>query len=559
MALCFYSSSVTITPAQNERGNEARFEWFEYQGRDSVFETPIADDEYLNPIIAGFYPDPSIVRVGRDFYLVNSTFGFYPGLPLFHSTDLVNWTQIGNVIDRPGMIDLNGVHLSSEGLYAPTIEYNNGTFYVINTCVNCGGNFIVTAKDPAGPWSDPVWLTDVGGIDPSLFFEGKRLFIVNNDNPAGEPEYDGHRAIWIRELDPKTFKTISGPKMIVNGGVQPARKPIWIEGPHIYKFGGRYYLSAAEGGTERNHSQVIFRSDDIWGPYLPGAMNPILTQKDLPANRRDPVNSAGHADLFTDIKGNWWAVFLATRTYDGYHFNTGRETFLLPVEWKDGWPMILERGKPVPYVGKLPWKAPNGKESRKTTGNLISIENFSSRELDDYWMFLRIPRTKWWGIDDERLVMQAREDRLGDSTQPSVIARRIQHTNAHAMVEMELGREFIGESGMTAFQNDAFYFAFGIRRSGSKATLRVRHRNGTGDPPRGNVVAETELANSARTNTKILLLISITGPSVSFQYSFDGKKFETLLEDADGTTLSTLNAGGFVGGMIGMYAEAAGK
>ena len=222
------------------------FDWFEYKGHDATFDAPLKPGQYRNPILAGFYPDPSIVRANDRYYLVNSTFTYFPGIPVFESRDLVHWTQVGNVIDRPTQLDFDGLNMS-RGVFAPTIEYHDGTFYVLNTSVDAGGNFIATAKNPAGPWSDPIWLPTIEGIDPSLFFDvgkdgAKRVFLINNDAPEGTPLYEGHRAIWMQQLDPETLKPFGPRKVLLNGGMNLAEKPIWIEGPHIYKRDGWYYL-----------------------------------------------------------------------------------------------------------------------------------------------------------------------------------------------------------------------------------------------------------------------------------------------------------------------------
>jgi xylan 1,4-beta-xylosidase len=247
----------------------ALFDYFEYRGQDPVFEqSRPGKGEYRNPILAGFYPDPSIVQAGADYYLVNSSFCYFPGLPLFHSRDLVNWTQIGNIIDRPSQLDFANLGLS-RGTFAPSISYHQGIFYVVNTCVDCGGNFVVTAKNPAGPWSDPVWLPQVGGIDPSLFFDDDgKAWIINNEEPVGGSTYDGHRALWIQEFNPRTLTTFGRRSMIVNGGANLADKPIWIEGPHIFRHDGRLYLISAEGGTSVHHSQVVFTAETLFRqPY----------------------------------------------------------------------------------------------------------------------------------------------------------------------------------------------------------------------------------------------------------------------------------------------------
>ena len=199
-----------------------------------------------------------------------------------------HWTQIGNAIDRPEQLNFAKMTMW-QGVYAPDISWHNGLFYILNTCVGCGGNFVITAKNPAGPWSDPVWIP-IEGIDTSLFFDDEgTAWILNNGEPVGTPRYEGHRAIWLQQFDAKRLKPLGPRQVLVDSGVHPDRNPIWIEGPHILKKDGLYYLYAAEGGTAEGHSEVVFRSDRVTGPYLPAADNPILTQRDLPPDRKESV------------------------------------------------------------------------------------------------------------------------------------------------------------------------------------------------------------------------------------------------------------------------------
>ncbi|MFN3490145.1 MAG: glycoside hydrolase family 43 protein, partial [Emticicia sp.] len=307
-----------------------------------------------NPILTGFYPDPSIVKVGADYYSVHSTFSYFPGLPIMHSRDLKNWKQVGNVIDRPSQMDFMGERMS-RGLFAPAITYYKGIYYVTCTDIDHDGNFVVTATNPAGPWSDPVKMPQVRGIDPSIYFDeatDKAYVVYNSDAPDNKPLYSGHRTVQIYEFDYKNLKTVGEKKQLINGGVDITKKPVWIEGPHILKRNDWYILYCAEGGTSVNHSQVALRSKDIWGPYVPYEGNPVLTQRGLPANRPNPITSAGHAQFIEGPDGNWYSIFLAVRPYEGDYYNTGREMFIAPLTWVNDWPMIEHGEKVIEYQYK---------------------------------------------------------------------------------------------------------------------------------------------------------------------------------------------------------------
>lgn len=550
-------------PAGAQAPSKARFEWFDYAGNDSIFAKPLAKNEYQNPILAGFHPDPSVVRVGKDFYLVNSTFGFFPGIPVFHSRDLVNWTQIGNAIHRPGQLPYKNVALAQQGVYAATIEYRNGIFYVINTCVECGGNFVVTATNPAGPWSDPIWLDKLEGIDPSIFFDDDgRTYIVHHRNPSPQ-KYPAHTGLWVMEVDPKTFQPISEDVMVVDGADKQPWHTEYIEGPHLYKVNGTYYLSAAGGGTGYTHGQLLYRSDKVFGPFVPFKGNPVLTQVGLPDTRKDPVTATGHADLFDDGAGNWWAVFLATRVYDldkqgqqdPGNFHTGRETFMLPVTWKDGWPIVLEKGKPVPYRVKAPDLPAGPPAPRPMTGNFKERETFTSATLAPHWLFARAPRTTWWTTGTSGLELTPRSDRLGDFGNPSFIGRRLAHMKATFETKVTFAPRSAGdEAGLMGVQTDESYYAFGVGVSETGERLvKVRKRSGKDQAVRGETLAKQSLPGAA--DAPVYLRINVDKSKINFEYSLDGKRYVRLLDNADSKPLSTAGAGGFVGAVVGMYAE----
>jgi xylan 1,4-beta-xylosidase len=540
----------TLTPA--------RFDWFVYEGHDSIYDKMRAGpNDYVNPILAGFYPDPSITRgEGDNYYLVNSTFAYFPGIPVFHSKDLVNWTQIGNVIDRPSQLRFDSLGVS-RGVFAPAIEYHAGTFYLINTCVDCRGNFLMTATNPAGPWSDPVWL-GFDGIDPSIFFDDDgKAYILNNGPPIGPPLYSGHRAIWIQELDLKSKQLVGERTLIVNGGVDLSTKPSWIEGPHLLKRDGKYYLIAAEGGTGDYHSEVVFGASSVRGPFTPWPGNPILTQRHLDRNRADPITSTGHADFVTTSKGETWAVFLATRPYANDTYNTGRETFLMPVRWRDGWPVLTSGKEGVPYVAARPNLPKQPAPAIPTHGNFTVRDDFSSKTLAPYWLQLRTPRettidlatTPGW------LSLAARPVSLSSRGQPSFVGRRQQHLSATATTAIRFTPQRDSDrAGLVAFQGEHFWYWLAVGRVDGKPVVQVVKR-GWREPTRPDSVIAT--ASLPSTDGTVYLRIAARRGSYDFSYATSPDRWTPLVVNADGTILSTKTAGGFVGTLFALHAYGA--
>jgi len=520
------------------------FDWFEYRGRDSTFAAAPPAGHFNNPILAGYYPDPSITRVGDKYYLVNSTFAHWPGIPVHESTDLVHWKLIGHALDNPTKITFDGLNIS-RGVFAPSIHYRKGIYYVVNTLVEAGGNFFVTAGNPAGPWSAPVWLGEIDGIDPSFFFDDNgKAYIVNNGPPDGAPLYDGHRAIWIQEFSLATNKLVGPRKVIVNGGVDIAKKPIWIEGPHLYRIKGWYYLMCAEGGTEAGHSEVIFRSRSPWGPFEPGPNNPILTQRDLPKDRANPVTNAGHADLIEMKDGSWWAVFLASRPYSGFRYNTGRETFLLPVAWKDGWPVILEQGNTIPFTLKGP-RAMQETASDALSGNFIKRDEFDGF-LGPEWLQVHVPKQSRFEFMGGALRVRPLPVNLDERRNAAFLARRQQHLNFDASTALTSPPAGGVAAGLAAYQSESYWYFLGVRRVGNALQVFLERTAGKGP----QVVTGTSIPVAP----SVQLRISADGPNYSFFYD-TGQGWKALRENDDGSILSTEVAGGFVGTVLGPFAR----
>jgi len=507
-------------------------------------------ETFRNPVLPGFQPDPSIVGVGEDFYLVNSTFAWFPGIPIYHSRDLVNWRLIGHAIDRPGMLDFAGLSIDGDGVYAPAIEWHAGKFYIFNTCVRCGGriggNFYLTATNPAGPWSDPVPL-DFDGIDPSLFVDDDgSAWLVNNGPPVGTPRYEGHRAIWIQAFDLAAGELVGPRKPLVDGGVDPARNPIWAEGPHIYKVDGWYYLMAAEGGTADQHSQTIYRSRRPDGPYQPGPLNPILTQRDLPADRPNRVEATGHADLVRLDDGSWWGVFLATRPFAGQSTLLGRETWLLPVEWADGWPRFLDPGEAVPAVVRSPAMPASEVTDRSRWDDRFHV-------LSGEWLRMRNPAEQpWFALGADGLRLTARADAAGGVGQPAFLGRRLRHPAATYTSRLAFEPAADGDfAGLLALIDENHFLAVGVEQVRGARMLTVRQRSAAEQGEAGEVIASAPLAHRG----ELELSLAIDRGTANLAWRPAGADaWQPLAEDVDVEHMSSIHSGLFTGVVVGPYA-----
>lgn len=506
----------------------------------------------VNPILAGFYPDPSVLKVGTDYYLINSTFAYFPGIPVFHSKDLKNWKQIGNVISRPSQMNFMG-HRMTRGLFAPAIDYHNGTYYVTCTLIDRGGNFVVTAKNPAGPWSDPTYLPEVRGIDPSLFFDGDKAYIIyNGDPPENISLYPGHRTLRMYEFDSKNLKVVGEEKILVNGGVDISKKPVWIEGPHILKKDNWYYLYAAEGGTSVNHSEVVLRSESVWGPYAPYEKNPILTQRHLPADRKDPVTSTGHAQLVEGPDGKTYSIFLAVRPYRDNFYNTGRETFVAPVEWKDGWPVVNPNHDEVQYSYKVNYKEIKQKNVRPQSGNFEYTLTFE-KELDPALLFLRTIDSSSFSLSKTKgLTIKLKPETVMDLSNPSFIGKRQQHLFCTTQTEVNFTTKAENEkAGLIIFQDEKHFYY--LCKSIDKGSAVVQLFRSNTESNTMDLITQTSVPSE-----KVLLRIDAQGEQYSFHYATKPDNWILLKDKVDGTFLSTQVAGGFIGCVFGMYATSSG-
>lgn len=542
--LCFAAAALM---SASMSAQTARFSYFTYSGSDERFERPVDHSrQYLNPILAGYAPDPSICRAGDTYYLVNSSFTAYPGVPIYKSTDLVNWKSIGHVLNRESQLPLRGQNVSG-GIFAPAISYNakNKTFYMITTNVGWG-NFYVKSTDPEKGWSEPIRLPHVGGIDPSFFFDKDgRGYIVNNDEPVGGHDYEGQRSIFLHYFDVKGDSTVGDQIEILRGGTHVQERPIWIEGPHMYKIGKYYYLMCAEGGTGDWHSEVILRAKRPEGPWEEfTAGNPILTQRTgLDPRRKDIVTSTGHADMVQTKDGSWWAVFLGCRPYEGDMYNTGRDTYLLPVSWRDGWPTILPKGQVVPTVVDKPNLSKD--KVPYLTGNFSYTDRFDSPRLDPRWMILRNPEGHFYETG-QGLQLTAKSVNITEKGNPAALFARQQHENFTAETEVNFTPSSAKElAGMVLLQKETHHFVFGHTLLGGKPAVTLVRAEGSRP-----MIASAYVPSGQ----PLRLKVEGHGRYYDFFYAVGQGEYQALARGVDASNLSTHKSGGFIGACIGLYA-----
>ncbi len=490
---------------------------------------------YQNPVLPGFYSDPSVCRVGKDYYMVHSSFGYFPGVPIFHSTNLVNWEQIGHVLARPEQVPLQkaGVTL---GIFAPTLRCHDGVYYMITTNITDKGNFYVTATDPRGPWSDPVWI-DMPGIDPSLFFDDDGKAYVTSTVNWGPNIHEG---IHLAQIDIRTGKLLTAPRNVWAG--TGGRYP---EGPHLYKKDGWYYLMIAEGGTQFGHKETIARSRRIDGPYMGDPGNPIMTHADMNAET-SVIQGLGHGDLVQTQDGAWFMLAHAFRQHDDHQI-LGRETFLAPVRWdKDAWPVVNANGTVSERMEAPALPGPVVKQ------DAARAEDFSGKRLGHEWNYLHNPRSDRYSLAERPgfLRLHGTAVTLADVDGVTFVGRRQQHFEFEADTTLDFAPRADGEeAGLTLFKDDKHHYALSVTRQGGQRVAVLRIRLGL----IGTVLRTVPLADGPVT-------LRVGGNKDRYAFAVrQGSGAWTGLGEADTRYLSSVTAGGFTGVYIALYATANGK
>ena len=492
---------------------------------------------YRNPIRTGMFPDPSILRVGEDYYMVNSSFIFFPCIPISHSRDLIHWRIIGHAISNPEWAGLDGLE-GGRGYWAPDISFHDGRFYVTATYrLNDTGSvyrrqIIVSSDQAEGPYSKPVFIEE-DGIDPSLFTDddGRRYMLLN-------------RGARILELDDKAEKQISEGRLLYYGSQK--RAP---EGPHLLKKDGWYYLFLAEGGTGPGHRITVARSRELMGNYQPCPYNPIMIQRDS----YGAIQRCGHGKPVMTQLGQWYMVYLCGRKVGNGYTVLGRETALDPITWtQDGWPMVnnLQGPSALQIRPELPYEAAGQDEP---TG-------FGTQALSLAWMFPRSPDTDAYEMQDGLLWLKGSKEPLSSVAARNILLRRQEHFDFQADVRMGLvDLESGQESGMVGYYDEHSWLTFSVSADGDKK-LVIKVSEHMGDVTREYISGSED--PGMKVNDRIHLRMVCEGLRRNCQYSFDGIHYETckILEEVTYLSDEGLKVGKrFTGAMIGVYAYGNGE
>lgn len=474
---------------------------------------------YKNPIVKGFYPDPSVCEANGKYYLVCSSFQYFPGVPLFESEDLVNWTQIGNVLTRKEQVELEKIN-SSGGVFAPTIRYNNGRFYMVTTNDTTHRNFYVYTDDIHGEWSDPITV-DQGGIDPSLLFvDGHTYFISNGCDDYGEG------GVVQCEINIETGEKLSHSKCIWKGSGGR-----YLESPHMYKLNGGYYLMAAEGGTEYGHMITYARADNVWGPFENYAHNPVLTNRN---KAPEIIQGIGHGDLICDRNGEWYILSLGFRQihmWQPYH-HLGREVFLTPVKFdENGW---FTAGTDGTTAAEYEIKGDFQQTEKKTY-------TFENTDFSLEWMYLRHPHTENYELSSDRAVLTGTDVTLDMCDSPTFIGLRQRDFDMEICCDV---KNTDGEGGITVYMCENEHYDIFIRKNADGSSSAVLKMNiGSIKHTESEVKLSSDSAK---------LIIRADSQIYKFYVNDNGK--ETGLGYGFSKYLSSEVSGGFTGVMLGLFA-----
>lgn len=507
-----------------------------------------APTTYKNPIVSGFHSDPSICRVGDTYYMTHPTLEYYPALPIMRSKDLVNWEKIGHAIHRVEQINFQDGLDNSVGMFAPSIRHHNGVFYVVCTCVSCGTNFVVTAINPAGPWSDPVWIKAPWSIDPYLFWdgEGRSYFLAAGIVNGNKGKWPGINGVWMAEVNLETGELLSEPQQLTHGHASNAR---WTEGPRLFKIDGEYLLMAAEGGTNEYHAITVFNSKNRWGPYIPNHANPVLTHRHL--GYTVPIVKTGHGDLVQTQNGDWWAVQHAKRPINGYSVLC-RETFLAKVEMTRQESGITPIYNPGIGLLQLEQKRPDLPWS--PVPKLKERDDFESDKLGLEWICLRSPVEKWHKLEERKLILNLRPQVLDSLVNPSFWAQRIRSHHFEVQTKLSFSTDKENEyAGLVLYRKSSTHYQL-VKQKNQLVLIKTVAKEIAGTASDKEIVATIPYIED-----EVVLALKGNGLDLQFYYGKDENTLLPIGTIQDFSIMSDEIAGRYNGSVIGLYATSSGE
>jgi len=486
-----------------------------------------------NPVLSGYHPDPSICRVGEDYYMVTSTFVWFPGIPVYHSKDLVNWELIGHGINRPDQLAFDGL-ADRSGVFAVTIRHHDGLFYLITTCVECKGNFYITATKPEGPWSDPIWIEDSPGIDPSLMWDDDGKCYYTGMTWINEQHWPTQCGIWTQELDLEKKKLVGERKIFTYGHANNAS---YTEGPHLYKINDKYLLLLSEGGTGLYHGLSVHHSDSLFGNYVADMINPVMTHRHL--GNKYPIQATGHGDLVQTQNGEWWCVLLGKRLM-GNEMTFTRETFLAKVDFEGQTPIFNQgHGKVLTTQQRpdLPWSPFPPKPA---------IDGFEKSEIDLKWCTIRTPKSDFYNLKNGRLNLQLKPEVAQEKVHSSILVQRIKQQHFEAATKMNFDTKKENEqAGLMLYRTTENHYL--LLKEKSQIVL-VKVFNG-----KKEIIAKRPYNKSA-------VFFKATADNLEVQFSY-GEALDKMTPIGDTQSMVVLadgNGNMFHGPGIGMYATSNG-
>ena len=528
------------------------FDNFTYHGMDIGYEIPIdSQNFYFNPILSGSYSQPSICNKGDKYYLTTASYNYFPGIPVFESNDLVNWDQIGHAIDRIDQLNMDTITFG-KGIYSSGISYNekDEMFYLLAECNNNIGNFILKSENPHTGWSDPCFLDKIEGHDLSMFIDNSNdMHIVYCKEGVNGNDSSMYESVYLAGYDPIRNIIGESTEIFINSYTNLNNR-LYLKTPRIYEMNDKYYLLTSMGSRGDNIEDMAFVSDNVYGPYIYDRGQKILSQKDLPSSRRFKVTETSNAQLIKNNNDDWYALFKGSRPYDDNKYNTGKETFLLPVIWKDGFPKIDYEEDGIPIVNQF---VSCNLRNNTNNGNFFWKDGFDNEILDQRWVMIRTPHEKWYSVNNGSLNIKPSKNSIFELKNPSFVGRRQQHMEFESTVDINFTPVYDYDfAGMACYLNNEACYLFGKSRMNGKEVIIFKGPNTYSNMiytpiPKDKTKVPLKLKTVAEMGTYI------------YYYSFDNGSQWRRFYHADASLISNANIGGEGGVLIGLYAFSAEK